>query len=322
MIESWVDKKVLVTGGSGFIGHAVIKQLKGRGAKDENMFIPRSKDYDLAKEADVQKLFEDFKPDAVFHLAAKVGGVFANMTAKGDFFYGNVMMNTMIVEYSRRNNVEKMMLMGSGCIYPKFAEMPVKETALWDGFPEETNFPYAMAKRLLLIQSMAYREQYGFNSVYVLPGNLYGAHDNFHLRDSHVVPALIRKFVEAVENGNDEVVVWGDGSATRDFQYVDDAAGGIVDVMEKWDSSEPLNISEGKEVPIKKIVELIAELTEFKGKIVWDTDKPNGQPRRALDVSRAREVIDYKTGTPLREGLKLSIDWFKNNINNFRDESR
>jgi len=319
MITSWANKKVLVTGGGGFIGHAVIKKLKGRGVADENIFIPRSKDYNLTKEDEVKRLFNDFKPDVLFHLAAKVGGVYANMTAQAEFYYENIMMNTLIVEYAYRNGVEKAMLMGSGCIYPKFAKMPVKETELWEGFPEETNFAYAMAKRSLLIQSMAYREQYGFNSVYVLPGNLYGANDNFNLRNSHVVPALVRKFVEAVNSGADEVVVWGDGSATRDFQYVDDAAEGLMLVMEKWDSSDPLNISEGKEISIKEIVNLIHELTGFKGKVVWDTSKPNGQPKRSLDVGKAREMIGYETKTSLRDGLGMTIDWFKENINNFRE---
>ena len=318
MIESWIDKKVMVTGGGGFIGHAVVKKLEERGVREENLFVPRSKDYDLTKEDQVKKVFEDFKPDVLFHLAARVGGVYANMTAQAEFYYENVMMNTLMVDYAYRSGVEKAMLMGSGCIYPKFAEMPVKETELWKGFPEETNFAYAMAKRALLIQSMAYREQYGFNSVYVLPGNLYGPHDYFHLEKSHVVPALVRKFVTAVDNDDDQVVVWGDGSATRDFQFVDDAAEGLMLVMEKWDSSEPLNISEGKEVPIKEIVELIAELTEFKGEVVWDTSKPNGQPRRALDVQRAREGIGYETKTPLREGLRLTIEWYRANKDNIR----
>ena len=319
MITSWDDKKVMVTGGGGFIGHAVVKKLKARGVSDENIFIPRSKDYDLTKEDNVKRLFEDFKPDVLFHLAARVGGVYANMTAQAEFYYENIMMNTLIVEYAYKNGVEKAMLMGSGCIYPKFAEMPVKEEELWKGFPEETNFAYAMAKRALLIQSMAYREQYGFNSVYVLPGNLYGGHDYFHLEKSHVVPALVRKFVTAVDNGDEKVVVWGDGSATRDFQYVDDAAEGLMLVMEKWDSSDPLNISEGKETPIREIIELIAELTEFKGEIVWDTSKPNGQPRRALDVTKARESIGYETKTPLRDGLQMTIDWYRSNKDNIRE---
>lgn len=318
LITDWNDKKILVTGGSGFIGHATVSALQSRGVAREKIYTPRSADFNLMKETEVQRLFAEYKPDIVFHLAARVGGIYANMTAKAEFYYENVMMNTLMVEHAYRNGVKKMMLMGSGCIYPRLAKMPVKEEELWNGFPEDTNAPYAIAKRGLLVQSQAYREQYGFDSVYVMPGNVYGPFDNFHYDNSHVVPALIRKFVEAVDKGDSEVVCWGDGSPTRDFIYVDDIALGMILTMEKWDSSEPLNLSEGVELTIKELVETVAQVTGFKGKIVWDASRPNGQPRKALDVTRAKNGIGFETKMPLLEGLVKTMEWFKANRDTFR----
>lgn len=314
------DKKTLITGGNGFIGRNLVLKLKEMGVND--IVAPSSKDCDLREQSAVRQLFDETKPELVFHLAALVGGIWANMTMKGKFFYENIIMSTLVFEESRKHNVEKLLAVGSGCIYPKMVKQPIKEEYLWDGYPEETNAPYAFAKRMLIVQAQAYKEQYDFNSIVVMPGNLYGPYDNFHLEDSHVVPALIVKFVDAVKNNKDQVVVWGDGLATRDFFYVEDAVDGVISLMQQYDEPEPINLSTGEEVSIKTIVELISELTNFKGEIVWDITKPSGQPRRWFDVTKAKEKIAFEPKVTLEQGLRKTIDWYMENTDIVRMEKK
>lgn len=315
-----LDKRILITGGNGFVGRNLVTKLKEHGAQD--IVAPSSKDYDLREQSAVRRLFDEVEPDIVFHLAALVGGIWANMTMKGKFFYENVIMNTMVFEEARRNNVQKLLAMCSGCIYPKMVKQPIKEEYLWDGYPEETNAPYAFAKRMLIVQSQAYREQYGFNSIAVMPGNLYGPYDNFHLEDSHVVPALITKFVDAVNTQKGQVTIWGDGSATRDFFYIEDAVNSMIALMKHYDGYQPLNLSVGEEISIKQLVGVIAELTGFRGNIFWDDTKPSGQPRRCFDISKVKEVIDFRPQFSLRDGLKKTIDWYIANMDSVRREKK
>jgi len=304
-----MSKRVTVTGGAGFVGSFVVEKLKERGCT--HIFVPRSKDYDLVDNEAVKRLYQDSKPDIVIHLAAVVGGIGANRENPGKFFYDNLMMGVQMMEQGRLFGLEKFVAIGTVCAYPKFTPVPFKEEDLWNGYPEETNAPYGLAKKTSLVQSQAYRQQYGFNSIYLIPVNLYGPRDNFDLKTSHVIPALIRKCVDAVENKDDEIVVWGTGKPTREFLYVEDAAEGILIATEKYNKSDPVNLGSGFEIPIKNLVNLIVRLTGFKGKIIWGTSKPDGQPRRCLDTSKAEKEFGFKAKTNFEEGLKKTIEWYK-----------
>ena len=309
---SWLaTKRLLVTGGAGFLGKHVVKQLEKKACRE--IFVPRSKDYDLVDMQAVKRLYQDSKPDIVIHLAAVVGGIGANRENPGKFFYDNLMMGVQMMEQGRLFEIEKFVAIGTVCAYPKFTPVPFKEDDLWNGYPEETNAPYGLAKKMLLVQAQAYRQQYGFKAIYLLPVNLYGPEDNFDPRSSHVVPALIRKCVDAVESGEDKVVVWGTGQASREFLYVEDAAEAIVLATEKYDKPEPLNIGAGFEIKIKDLVTLVVELTGFRGEIVWDRTKPDGQPRRRLDVSKAKHEFGFEARVDFREGLKRTIEWYLGN---------
>ncbi|AGB18541.1 nucleoside-diphosphate-sugar epimerase [Thermoanaerobacterium thermosaccharolyticum M0795] len=314
MSNFWIDKRVVITGGAGFLGSYVVEKLQERGCK--NIFVPRSKDYDLTKEKSIIDLLNDTNPNMIIHLAAVVGGIGANRENPGSFFYKNLMMGTQLIEQARLHDVDKFVAIGTICAYPKYTPVPFKEEDLWNGYPEETNAPYGLAKKMMLVQSQAYRQQYGFNSIYLLPVNLYGPRDNFDPKTSHVIPALIKKCIDAVNEGKDEIVVWGTGNATREFLYVEDCAEAIVLAAEKYNSSDPVNIGSGFEISIKDLVNLIAELTGFKGKIVWDATKPDGQPRRLLDTSKAEKNFGFKAKTDFREGLKKTIEWYRESIKN------
>lgn len=302
-------ERVIVTGGAGFLGQRVVHELRLRGVR--NIFVPRSKGYDLTEQSEVRSLLREVCPDLVIHLAAVVGGIGANRANPGRYFYDNLMMGVMLIEESRRAEVKKVVSAGTICAYPKFTPVPFREEHLWDGYPEETNAPYGLAKKMLLVQSQAYREQYGFNSIYLLPVNLYGPGDNFDFETSHVIPALIRKFVDATSSGA-PVVLWGDGSATREFLYVDDAARGIVSAAFSYDESLPVNLGSGCEISIRQLADKIARLTGFRGEIGWDPSRPNGQPRRALDTTRAKEKFGFEAEVSLDEGLKRTVDWYLN----------
>ena len=304
----WADKRVVVTGGAGFLGSFVVEQLKEKNPK--SVFVPRSRDYDLREKEAIIQMYEDSKPDIVIHLAAVVGGIGANLAHPGQFFYDNAIMGIQLIEYARRLGIKKFVCVGTICAYPKYTPAPFKEEDLWNGYPEETNAPYGLAKKMLLVQLQAYRQEYGFNGIYLLPVNLYGPQDSFNPETSHVIPALIRKCVEAKEQGEGKIVVWGDGSPTREFLYVEDAARAILLATERYNKSEPVNIGAGFEISIKDLVELIAELTAFEGEIVWDTSKPNGQPRRKLDISRAKEEFGFEAKIDLETGLKKTICWY------------
>lgn len=305
------NKKILLTGGSGFLGSFVIEKLKQRGVPEDNIFIPRSKDYDLRKESDVIRMFRDFKCNLVIHLAANVGGIGYNQKNPGALFYDNLVMGAHLMEQARLHGVEKFIAVGTICSYPKFTSVPFKESDLWKGYPEETNAPYGLAKKMMLVQSQAYRQQYGFNSIFLLPVNLYGPRDNFNPDSSHVIPALIKKCVDVVENNKKHLEVWGSGDASREFLYVEDAAEGIVLATERYDKSEPVNLGAGFEISIKELLEKIIKLTGFKGDIIWDKSKPDGQPRRCLDISKAKEEFGFIAKTEFDEGLKKTIDWYK-----------
>ncbi|GAB4525691.1 MAG: GDP-L-fucose synthase [Anaerolineales bacterium] len=309
--EFWTGKRVCVTGGAGFLGSFVQEVLRERGATD--IFIPTIEEYDLTQIEDIRRMLDDAKPNLVIHLAALAGGIGANRARPAEFFYKNLMMGVPLMHESWARGVEKFVAIGTICAYPKFTPVPFKEENLWDGYPEETNAPYGLAKKMLLVQAQAYREQYGFNAIYLLPVNLYGPRDNFDLETSHVIPALIRKMVEAQERGEKQVVLWGDGSPTREFFYAGDAARGIVLAAERYNGPEPVNLGAGMEISIKDLAELIARLTGFEGEIVWDTSKPNGQPRRRLDVTRAREYFGFEAQMSFEEGLRRTIAWFRQN---------
>ncbi len=311
----WDGKRILVTGGSGFLGSFVVKKLHERGCKD--VFAPGSKDYDLVEMEAVRRLYYDAKPDIVIHLAARVGGIGANRANPGKFFYDNLMMGAQMMEVGRQAGIEKFVAIGTVCAYPKFTPVPFKEENIWNGYPEETNAPYGLAKKMLLVQAQAYREQYGLNAIYLLPVNIYGPGDNFDLESSHVIPALIKKVADAMgstpnrpDKPDKPITVWGTGKATREFLYVEDAAEGILLATEKYNKPDPVNLGAGFEISIKDLVELIAKLTEFKGQIIWDTSKPDGQPRRMLDVSKAETEFGFKAKTSFEEGLRKTIDWY------------
>ncbi len=305
------NKRICVTGGAGFLGSFIQESLKKRGVTD--IFIPLRKQYDLIEVSDIRRMLSDAKPDVIIHLAANVGGIGANMEHPAEFFYDNLMMGVQLIHESWKAGVEKFVAIGTICAYPKYTPIPFKEDDLWNGYPEETNAPYGLAKKMLLVQSQAYRKQYGFNSIYLLPVNLYGPRDNFNPKSSHVIPALIHKCYEAKLNHIPEVVIWGDGSPTREFIYAGDAAEGIVMATEKYDGPEPVNIGSGMEISIKDLAELIARLIGYEGKLVYDTSKPNGQPRRALDVSRAREYFGFTAKMSFEDGLKQTIDYYISN---------
>jgi len=311
----WEDKRVIVTGGAGFLGSYVVEKLKERGCK--NIFVPLVEDYNLTKEKNVVRLYQNYPCDIVIHLAAVVGGIGANRENPGKFFYDNLVMGAMLMEHARQFKVGKFIALGTICAYPKFTPVPFKEEDLWNGYPEETNAPYGLAKKMMLVQSQAYRIQYGFNSIFLLPLNLYGPGDNFNPKSSHVIPALIRKFIEAKGRGKEEVVCWGTGKPTRGFLYVEDAAEGILLATEKYNKSEPVNLGSDLEISIKNLAELITKLVGFKGNIRWDTGEPDGQPRRRLDISRAEQEFGFKAKMDFEEGMRRTIEWYKKNSGNY-----
>jgi GDP-L-fucose synthase len=296
--------RILVTGGGGFLGSHVVERLRARG---EDPVVARHADYDLTRWDDAERLFREVRPELVFHLAAEVGGIGANRASPGRYWYANLMMGAHVLELARLHGVGKVVTTGTVCAYPKFTPVPFREDDLWNGYPEETNAPYGVAKKTLLVGAQAYRAQYGTDAIFLLPANLYGPRDNFDLQSSHVIPALIRKMVES----DGEVVLWGDGSPTREFLYVDDCAEGLLLAADRYDGGEPVNLGTSEEISIRDLAELIAELASFEGTIAWDTSMPNGQPRRRLDVSRGKELFGFEAGTPLREGLRRTIDWYR-----------
>ncbi|MCJ7433723.1 MAG: GDP-L-fucose synthase [Anaerolineales bacterium] len=318
----WQDKRVIVTGGAGFLGSFVIEKLKQRRATD--IYIPTIEEYNLVDANEIRRMYGnalkgvDPKNVVVIHLAANVGGIGANMEHPADFFYDNLMMGAELIHQAYKNGVGKFVAIGTVCAYPKFTPVPFKEDDLWIGYPEETNAPYGLAKKMMLVQAQAYRQQYGFNAIFLLPVNLYGPRDNFNPKSSHVIPALIRKAVEAQAKGEKELVVWGDGSPTREFLYVEDAADGVVAAAEKYNGDLPVNLGSGYEISIKDLSELIVKMTGFDGKLAWQTDKPNGQPRRGLDVSRAKKLFGWSAQVPFDEGMRRTIEWFKENRDRIR----
>ncbi|MBI3583579.1 MAG: GDP-L-fucose synthase [Nitrospinae bacterium] len=307
-MDFWKDKSVLVTGGSGFLGSFVVEKLGEKGCRD--IFVPHSEEYDLRQMDAIQSLLKDTKPNMIIHLAARVGGIGANRAHPAEFFYDNLMMGVQLMHESWRAGINKFVAIGTVCAYPKFTPVPFKEEELWNGYPEETNAPYGLAKKMLLIQAQTYRQQYGFNAIYLLPVNLYGQRDNFDLESSHVIPALIRKCIEAAKRNDDHIVVWGTGKPTREFLYVEDAAEGILLAAERYNGSEPVNLGSGMEISIHDLVHLIARLTGFKGKIVLDSSKPDGQPRRCLNTERAERLFGFRAKTSFEEGLRRTIEWY------------
>jgi GDP-L-fucose synthase len=309
MSDFWKDQRFVVTGGSGFLGKVLTRKMQERGAN--KIFIPRIENYNLVDPDDIDRMLLDSNPDVIIHLAAHVGGIGANSEHPAEFFYDNLMMGVQLMHKAWQTGVKKFVAIGTVCAYPKFTPVPFKEDDIWNGYPEETNAPYGLAKKMLLVQSQAYREQYGFNSIFLLPVNLYGPGDNFNLRSSHVIPALIRKCIEAEEKGIKEIEVWGDGSPTREFLYVEDAAEGILLATEFFNESLPVNLGSGHEISIKDLAEKIAFLSGFSGKLIWNTDKPNGQPRRGLDTTRAFEKFGFKAKMTFEEGLANTIAWYR-----------
>jgi GDP-L-fucose synthase len=310
-VKELSTERIVITGGAGFLGLHLQKQLVNLGVPKENLLIPLIEDYDLTKEIDVIRMYDNMAPGVVIHLAAEVGGIGANRENPGRFFYANMAMGLHLIEHARLRKIKKFVQVGTICAYPKFTPVPFKEENLWDGYPEETNAPYGIAKKALLVMLQAYRQQYGLNGIYLLPVNLYGPGDNFDLRTSHVIPALIRKFCEAMDSGNEEVLVWGTGSASREFLYVEDAALAITMAVQKYDGAEPVNLGAGFEITIKALTEKIRQFTGFKGKLTWDTSKPDGQPRRSLDTSRAKELFGFEAEMPFDEGLNRTIQWWR-----------
>ena len=306
----WEGKRILVTGGAGFLGSFVVEKLKEVGASEESIRIPRSRQMDLRKWENCVEAVRG--TDLVIHLAARVGGIGFNREYPAELFYDNAIMGIQMIEAARQEGVDKFVCLGTVCAYPKITPVPFAEEDLWNGYPEETNAPYGLAKKMLLVQSQAYRQQYGFNSIYLLPVNLYGPRDNFDPRSSHVIPALIKKFTEAVQNQSDVVEVWGTGDASREFLYVEDAARGIVQAAERYNKPDPVNLGAGREITIRELVDLIADLTEFRGAIRWDTSKPDGQPRRCLAVSRAKKEFGFEAKVDFKEGLRRTIEWYRN----------
>ena len=312
VIES-ANERIVITGGAGFLGKHLQRELVRRGAGEGNLLVPVIEDYDLTKETDAIRMYDDMKPTVVIHLAAEVGGIGANRENPGRFFYSNMAMGLHLIEQARLREIKKFVQVGTICAYPKFTPVPFKEEDLWNGYPEETNAPYGIAKKALLVMLQAYRQQYGLNGIYLLPVNLYGPGDNFNPNSSHVIPALIRKFCQAVDTGAGEVVVWGTGSASREFCYVEDAARAVTLATMKYDGAEPVNLGAGFEITIKELAEKISQLTGFTGKLVWDSTKPDGQPRRCLDTSRAKEYFGFEAQMSFDEGLKRTIQWWRKN---------
>jgi GDP-L-fucose synthase len=307
-VTFWSDKKILITGGAGFFGSEVVRQLLNKGVLRENLLIPRSKETDLRRWENCRRIVKD--RDIVIHLAARVGGIGYNQAYPADLFYDNAAMGLHLVEAARQENVNKCIIAGTICAYPKFTPVPFREESIWNGYPEETNAPYGLAKKMLLVQSQAYRQQYGFNSIYLLPVNLYGPGDNFNPSSSHVIPALIKKFTDAQERNDPYVEIWGTGAASREFLYVDDAARGLILAAERYNKPDPVNLGSGMEITIRDLVALISELTDFHGDVRWDKAKPDGQPRRCLDVSRAKQEFGFTAAMPFREGLQRTIAWY------------
>jgi len=303
--------RILVTGGAGFLGSFVVEKLRARGYED--IVVPRRKEYDLTREQDVERLYADFQPAVVMHLAAEVGGIGANRDNPGRYFFANAAMGLHLIENARKVGLKKFVQVGTICAYPKFTPVPFKEEEIWNGYPEETNAPYGVAKKALLVMCQAYRQQYGLNAIYLLPVNLYGPRDNFDLHTSHVIPALIRKCVEARNRGDSSIPAWGTGKASREFLYVEDCAEGLVASMERYDSPEPMNLGSGREISIKDLTELVARVSGFTGKIVWDPTKPDGQPRRCLDVTRAQRELGFTAATSLEDGLAKTVRWYEQN---------
>ena len=304
----WRLQRVVVTGGAGFLGSFVVQKLAERGCG--SIFVPRSKQYDLRNRDDIVRVFEQTNPDVVIHLAATVGGIGANRANPGRFFYDNAIMGIQLMECARQFKTAKFVAVGTVCAYPKFTPVPFSEDDLWNGYPEETNAPYGLAKKMLLVQAQGYRAQYGFNGIYLLPVNLYGPRDNFDLETSHVIPALIRKCIEAKESGQRRIILWGDGSPTREFLYVEDAAEGIVLAAEKYDGSEPVNLGSGEEITIADLAKLIAAEVHFTGELIWDTTRPNGQPRRCLDTTKAKRPFGFEAKRGLRDGIAKTVEWY------------
>ena len=310
-------KRIAVTGGEGFLGRAVVARLQDEGCS--HIGVPRRRNYDLRTEAGVSGFYEQLRPEIVIHLAATVGGIGDNQTRPGEFFYDNAIMGTQLIEFGRRAGIEKFVSIGTVCSYPKFTPVPFREEELWNGYPEETNAPYGLAKKLLLVQSQAYRQQYGLNAIYLIPVNLYGPGDNFSSTTSHVIPAMLRKCVEAKEANQQSITLWGNGSSTREFLYVDDAAQGIVQAIQRYDGAEPVNLGAAWEISISQLVQRIAARTGFEGEIRWDTSRPNGQPRRSLDTSRAKRWFGFEARTSFDEGLRATYEWYMNNRANMEE---